>query len=91
MPFPTFRRARADTFTARMERARAEGYACGAKEAELFKRAVDKVTFERQLAIEWLNKAIEDGRTELESQHAWEREIEAWDLSCRIAFLIAIV
>jgi hypothetical protein len=91
MSFPTFRRARADTFAARMQRARREGYARGANEAELFKRAVGKVIFERQQAIDWLNNAIDDGRAELESQHAWEREIEAWDMSYRIAFLVAIV
>jgi myo-inositol catabolism protein IolC len=80
-----------DTFAARMQRARSEGYARGANEAELFKGAVGKVIFERQQAMEWLNNAIEDGRAELESQHAWESEIEAWDMSCRIAFLVAIV
>jgi hypothetical protein len=63
----------------------------GANEAELFKGAVGKVIFDRQQAIEWLNKAIEEGRAELASQHAWERELEAWDTSCRIAFLVAIV
>jgi hypothetical protein len=91
MPFPTFRRARADTFAARMQRARSEGYERGANEAKLFKRSVGKSIFERQQVIDWLNRAIEDGRVELESQHAWKREIEAWDMSCRIAFLVATV
>jgi hypothetical protein len=91
MTFAASQRARKDTFLARMQRARSEGYARGVNEAKLFKGAVGKVILERQQAIEWLNKAIEDGRAELESQHAWEREIEAWDMSCRIAFLVAVV
>jgi hypothetical protein len=91
MPLPILRKTRADTFAARIRRARVEGYLRGAHEAGLFKRAIGEVTFGRQQAIEWLNKAIEDGRAELESQHAWDREIEAWDMSCRIAFLVAIV
>ena len=91
MPFPTFRPARADTFAARLQRARSEGYARGAGEAELFKLAVGKVVFERQQALDWLNTAVVDGRAGLEAQHALEREIETWDMSCRIAFLVAIV
>jgi hypothetical protein len=91
MRLPTLRRVRPDTFAARMQRARSEGYARGATEAALFMRAVGKTNFGRQQAIDWLNKAIADGRAELESQHAWEREIEAWDMAGRIAFLVAIV
>jgi hypothetical protein len=90
MRFPTFRPARADTFAARLQRARSEGHARGAGEAELFKLAVGKVVFERQQALDWLNTAVVDGRAELDAQHALEREIEAWDMSCRIAFLVAI-
>jgi hypothetical protein len=51
--------------------------------------AVGKV-FEREQALDWLTTAIDDGRAELEAQHALEREIEAWDMSCRIAFMVAI-
>jgi len=91
MRFPTFRPARADTFIARLQRARREGYMRGTIEAELFKRAVGNAVFQQPQAIDWLNNAIGDGRTQLESQHALEREIEAWDMSCRIAFLVAIV
>lgn len=80
---------RADTFQARMKRARNDAYSNGALEAKLFKLAVGK-DFERKQALDWLSIVIEDGRAELEAQHALEREIEAWDMSCRIAFLIAI-
>ena len=89
MPFPTFRRGQADTFRARMQRARNEGYSRGAREAKLFKLAVGKV-FEREQALDWLSTAIVEGRAELEAQHALEREIEAWDMSCRIAFMVEI-
>jgi len=47
--------------------------------------------FEQHQALDWLGAAIDDGRIELEAQHALERETEAWDMSCRIAFLVAIV
>jgi hypothetical protein len=86
-----FRPSRAPTFEARMQRARTEGYASGAREAVLFKIAADQAVCERQRALDWLNKAIDAGRTDLQSQHALEREVEAWDMSCRIAFLVAIV
>jgi hypothetical protein len=74
-----------------MHRARSDGYATGAGEAQLFKIAMGNVVFEREQAIDWLNAAIYKGRSELQSQHAFEREIEARDMSCRIAFLVAIV
>jgi hypothetical protein len=90
MPFLRFRTGRALTFEARMQRARNEGYASGAREAELFKLASGKVS-ERDLALDWLNEAIPKGRADFESQHATEREVEAWEMSCRIAFLVAIV
>jgi hypothetical protein len=91
MPLRLFRPTRAPTFEARMQQARTEGYASGAREAVLFKIATDQAVCERQRALEWLNKAVETGRTDLQSQHALEREVEAWDMSCRIAFLVAIV
>jgi hypothetical protein len=90
MPIPTLRRGRGDTVDARLQRARNEGYARGAREARLFKLAVGK-NFGRPQAHDWLGAAIDDGRTELKTEHALEREIEAWDMSVRIAFMIAIV
>jgi hypothetical protein len=91
MRFTIFRPDRAHTFEARMQRARNDGYTTGAGQAQLFKLAMGNVVFERKQALDWLNAAIDKGRSELESQHAFEREIEAWDTSCRIAFLVAIV
>jgi hypothetical protein len=75
-----------------MRRARKEAYWRGRREARLFKLAVGKA-FDRKYrerAYDWLNTAIDDGRAELEAQHALGREIEAWDMACRIAFLLEI-
>jgi hypothetical protein len=89
MRFPTFRAGRADTLTARMRRARDDGFYRGSAEAKLFKLAAGG-SFAGEQAENWINTAIEDGRSELEAQHALDREIEAWDLSVRIAFFVAI-
>jgi hypothetical protein len=89
MPFLVFASRRHDSFQSRMERARNEGFLCGTREGKLFKLAVGKV-FERQQGMDWLDTVIESGRAELEDQHAWKREVEAWDMSCRIAFLVEI-
>ena len=90
MHFPAFRPVRADTFTARIQRAKSEGFACGSREGKLFRFAVGKVGFVRDQVHGWLNTVIDDGRAELEAQHALDREIEAWDMSCRIAFMVEI-
>ena len=90
MRFPTFRLLRADTFTARIQRAKSEGFACGSREGKLFRFAVGKVGFARDQVHGWLDTVIDDGRAELEAQHALNREIEAWDMSCRIAFMVEI-
>jgi hypothetical protein len=89
MPFAFFRSSPADTFEARMQRARKEGYARGAREAELFRLAIAGA-FQREQALDWLNTAIDDGRADLQAQRALEREIDAWDMSCRIMFMVQI-
>jgi hypothetical protein len=80
---------RADTFLFRVKRAKHEGYLCGSREAKLFKLAVGD-SFTRERAMDWLDSTVDEGRMELEDQHASEREVEARDMSCRIAFLVEI-
>lgn len=82
-------RGRSDTFAGRLARSREEGYLRGEQEAKLFRIATGK-SFQPQQAWDWLNTVLEEGRTELEDQHAAEREVEAWDMSCRIAFLVEL-
>jgi hypothetical protein len=82
--------SRLDTFEARIPRAKSEGFACGSREGKLFGFAVGKVDLMRDQVHGWLNTVVDDGRAKLESQHALEREVEAWDMSCRIAFMIEI-
>jgi hypothetical protein len=84
-----FKVDRADTFTSRMKRAKDEGYLCGSREAKLFTLAVGGA-FTREQAMDWLDSTIDEGRVDLECQHATEHEVEAWDMSCRIAFLVEI-
>jgi hypothetical protein len=84
-----FKFDRADTFLSRMKRAKDEGYLCGSREAKLFMLTIGKA-FTRERAMDWLDSTIDEGRVELECQQATEREIEAWDMSCRIAFLVEI-
>jgi hypothetical protein len=85
-----FRRSgRANDFSARVERAREEGYLRGAQEAKMFRLAT-RGGSNRQQMFEWLDTVVEDGRAELEAQHALEREIEVWDMSCRIMFLVTL-
>jgi hypothetical protein len=81
--------ARPDTLSGRFDRSRNEGYVSGAHEAKLYRLATAGV-FERRQALDWLNTAIEDGRADLEAQQALEREINAWDMSCRIMFWVML-
>jgi hypothetical protein len=77
------------SFVARIERMRRAGYIRGRDEAELFLRGVGK-GFRHHQAVTWINAAIEEGRNELQAQRAIEREINAWDMSCRIMFMVVI-
>jgi hypothetical protein len=74
---------------ARLERARQSGYADGDREAKLTLLALGK-GFEQSQVIGWLNTVIEEGRADLLAQHAIDREIDAWDMSCRIMFMVTI-
>lgn len=90
MPFfSVFRPARPHTVQARLQRARNEGYTSGAQQAKLFRLAGAGV-YQREQALDWLGAAIDEGRAQLQDQHALEREIEAWDMSCRIMFMVQI-
>jgi hypothetical protein len=84
-----FRQGRPDTYQARMDRTRDDAYSRGFHEAGLFKLALGQ-DFQRRQALDWLDTVIDQGRAELEDQHAREREVEAWDMSCRIAFMVAL-
>lgn len=84
------RRAEKGEFSERMRRARQEGAFRGAQEGKLYRMAVGKGP-DRSKALDWLGNAIDEGRTELVAQHASEREIEAWDMACRIAFLLELI
>jgi hypothetical protein len=88
MPFFSWPK-RGDDFTSRLERARTEGFRTGFREGGLFRLAVGE-SYKREQALDWLNSVVDDGRAELEDQHAWEREVEAWDICCRIAFLLEL-
>jgi hypothetical protein len=72
-----------------MERARQSGYADGSQEARLMLIALGK-QFERSKAIGWLNTAVEKGRADKLVQRAIGREIDAWEMSCRIMFAVTI-
>ena len=87
--FLTGKTDRADTFIDRMERARSDGYSRGEHQARVLKLALGK-DFQPEQAVDWINTAIDDGRSELQAQHAREREVEAWDMSCRIMFMVMI-
>jgi len=82
--------ARLDTFAARIHRAKKEGFARGLREGKSFRLAIKRAGCGRERIYVWLNSVVDDGRAELEAQHALEREVEAWDMSCRIAFLVEI-
>jgi hypothetical protein len=73
-----------------MRRTRTEGLLRGRQESKLLRLALGN-GFDRAKAIDWLNAAVSEGRAELEAQRATEREVEAWDMACRIAFLLEMI
>ena len=77
----------ANGVAARLQRMRQAGYTRGAHEARLFTLALGKNAASHQ-AVDWINTAIDEGRSDLEAQHAIEREVDAWDMSCRIMFMV---
>jgi hypothetical protein len=79
---------RGDTYLARLQRMREEGRAKGAAEGKLFLRAFGKTKFQPHKVDDWLSRVVAPGRAELEAQHALDQEIEAWDMACRVAFLL---
>jgi hypothetical protein len=83
------RNDRTNDLPGRLRRARNEAYLRGAQEAKIFRLTTGGV-YQREQALDWLDNAIEDGRGELEAQHALEREVEAWDMSCRIMFWVML-
>jgi hypothetical protein len=87
---PMFHRGKLsdDALASRIARTREAGYARGASEARLMLLAVGR-KIERRRALDWLNSAVQNGRIELQKQCAVDREIEAWDMSCRIMFMVS--
>lgn len=83
------RNDRTDDISGRMARARHEAYLRGEHEGKMFRLATGGI-YQRQQALDWLDTVIEEGRAELEAQHALEREVEAWDISCRIMFWVIL-
>ena len=79
---------RGDTYRARLQCMREEGHAKGSAEGKLFLRAFSKTKFEPHEVHVWLSQVVARGRAELVAQHALDQEIEAWDMACRVAFLL---
>jgi hypothetical protein len=82
-----FRSTEASSYLARFEKMREEGYARDTHEARMFLLAAGKY-YQPPQAHDWINKAIEEGRRELQARRALEREIATWDLACRTMFLL---
>jgi hypothetical protein len=81
------RSSETSSYRARLEKMR-EGRLCERwQEAGMFRLAAGKY-YPPPHAHDWINQAIEEGRRELEAQHALEREIETWDMACRTMFLL---
>jgi hypothetical protein len=79
---------RSSVCVARLNRMREEGHARGSAEGRLFLRALGKTKFSPHEVHDWLSRVVAEGRAELEAENAVDREIEAWDMACRVAFLL---
>jgi hypothetical protein len=79
---------RGETYVARLQRMREEGHATGSAEGKLFLRAFGKTKFQPHEVHDWLSRVVVKGRADLAAQHALDPEIEAWDMACRVAFLL---
>jgi hypothetical protein len=79
---------RGDTYLARLQCMREEGHAKGSAEGQLFLRTFGTTKFQPQVVHDWLSRVVAQGRGELVAQHALDQEIEAWDMACRVAFLL---
>ena len=80
--------ARQDTYQGRLDRMGEAGRRRGSAEAKLFMLALGRTKFQPHQVHDWLSKVVAEGRAELEAQHATDREIETWDVSCRMMFLL---
>jgi hypothetical protein len=76
--------------TDRVAQAKLAGSARGALEAKLFRLSRSGKSPDYQQALDWLQAIVDEGRTELETQHAFERELSGWEMSCRIAFMVRL-
>lgn len=79
---------RSSVYLAHLRRMREEGHARGAAEGRLFMQAIGKTKFQPHEVHTWLSRVVAEGRAELKAQNELDREIEAWDMACRVAFLL---
>lgn len=77
------------SLAARIRRARQSGYADGGREAGLMLIALGK-KFDKTKAIGWLNTAVEKGRAAKLRRRRIDCEIDAWEMSCRIMFVVTM-
>jgi hypothetical protein len=77
------------SLAARLKRARRSGYDHGGREAKLMLVALGK-RCERSQVISWLDRVIKQGRASLVEQGAVDREVDAWEMSCRIMFMVKV-
>ena|ERR1700752_4472923 len=82
------RSSRSSVYVARLNRMREEGRARGSAEGRLFLRAFGKTKFQPHEVHDWLSQVVTEGRAKLEAENALDREIDAWDMACRVAFLL---